>query len=539
MELKEGAVVAERFRLVRMLGKGGMGEVWAAQHTSLDIPCAVKFIHAEAVEKVDVRERFEREAKAAAMLRTPNVVQILDYGVFEDTPYIAMEYLDGEPLSARLQRRGRLDPLETFQIVTGVGKALTKAHAARIVHRDLKPENIFLVPDDDREIAKVLDFGVAKQTTEALTSNTKTGALLGTPYFMSPEQAQGVKAVDSRADLWSLAVVTFRCLTGELPFKSHALGDLLIKIVTHPLPMPSHVCPGLPENFDAWWTRAAERDPDRRFQTAKELIEALGLALNVTAPGQLGMTPMPGARVPRQPPPPGQTMIADPNTGPPFVGGTPFAQSGASQQTSVPQALASNTGARHLPTQPLAAYHSGNYPAQPLGDSGSSASVAGFTATPYAPPGAAGKKKGLVIAAVVGIVGVLGVAGFFLASGSSDTQPSPGATEESTAKTGESETTQPETAAETAPETTAETTAETAEETTEQPPTETSASAEPAKTETPVAQVRPRSVPKSKTEPKDVEQPQPRPKGPPTDLGDIPKSKPKPKPKPKGYNPGF
>ncbi|MCA9623265.1 MAG: serine/threonine protein kinase, partial [Myxococcales bacterium] len=141
MELTEGAIIAERFRLTRMLGKGGMGEVWAAQHMSLDIPCAVKFIHAESAQKPEVRERFEREAKAAAQLRSPNVVQILDYGVCDTTPYIAMEYLQGEELAQRLRAVERLDPRQTFAIAVGVGKALSKAHRAGIVHRDLKPEN--------------------------------------------------------------------------------------------------------------------------------------------------------------------------------------------------------------------------------------------------------------------------------------------------------------------------------------------------------------------------------------------------------------
>jgi len=382
MDLSEGAVIANRFRLVRLLGKGGMGEVWAAQHTSLDIPCAVKFIHAESAEKVDVRTRFEREAKAAAQLRSPNVVQILDYGVFDNTPYIAMEYLEGEPLNVRLKRRRVLDAHETYRIVAGVGKALGKAHVAGIVHRDLKPENVFLVPDDDTEVAKVLDFGVAKHTA-TLDSNTKTGALLGTPYYMSPEQAQGVKAVDHRADLWSLAVLTYRCLTGELPFKSQALGDLLIKIVTGPVSVPSHVAPQLPEGFDGWWLRAAERDPDRRFQSAKEMVGALGLALNVTSPSQFGNTPMPGALYAPQPmSAPAQTMIADPVTGVPL--GTPFVQSGASQSGSYPSHGLSMPHARsHMPSVHGAPSGAHAFPGHQLGDS-SGGSVAGFAAGPHA-----------------------------------------------------------------------------------------------------------------------------------------------------------
>src|SRR5215472_5515412 len=187
-------VIAERFRLNRLLGRGGMGSVWHATHLGLDVPCAVKFIEGEGAQVPEMQARFEREAKAAAQLRSPNVVQILDHGVCQGTPYIAMELLDGEDLAKRLVRVGRLPPHELLRIVVQVCRALTRAHAVGIVHRDLKPDNIFLVQDDDREIAKVLDFGIAKQNSTALEgSSTKTGAMLGTPYYMSPEQAQGIK----------------------------------------------------------------------------------------------------------------------------------------------------------------------------------------------------------------------------------------------------------------------------------------------------------------------------------------------------------
>ncbi len=284
MNLVAGIVVANRFRLERPLGQGGMGAVWLAQHIGLDVPCAVKFIHAEAAASPEVRARFEREAKSAAQLRSPNVVQILDHGIWEGAPYIAMELLEGEDLAARLRSRGRLEPRETAAIASQVARALTRAHAAGLVHRDLKPANIFLVRDDDREIAKVLDFGVAKTTTMAMgvsDSQTKTGALLGTPYYMSPEQAQGTKVVDHRSDLWALSVVVYQCITGQLPFRSEALGDLLMKIIVQPLPVPSHVAP-VPPGFDAWWARCSTRDPDQRFQSAKELTDALGLALGLT-----------------------------------------------------------------------------------------------------------------------------------------------------------------------------------------------------------------------------------------------------------------
>lgn len=287
MNLVAGMVVADRFRLERLLGQGGMGSVWLSHHTALDVPCAVKFIHADAATSSEVRTRFEREAKAAAQLRSPNVVQILDHGTWQGTPYIAMEYLEGEDLETRLARQRKLGVQETAAIASQVARALTRAHAAGLVHRDLKPANIFLVRDDDREIAKVLDFGIAKSRTTALTPNdskTQTGSLMGTPYYMSPEQAQGTREIDHRADLWGLAVVVYQCVTGQLPFDSIALGDLLVKIIVSPIPVPSHFAQ-VPAGFDAWWAKAAARDPALRFQSAKELAEALVPALGLGGGG--------------------------------------------------------------------------------------------------------------------------------------------------------------------------------------------------------------------------------------------------------------
>src|SRR5580698_6319065 len=149
IQLVEHAVIAGRFRLNHPIGRGGMGSVWHATHLGLDIPCAVKFIEGEYASVAEAQARFEREAKAAATLRSPHVVQILDHGVCEGTPYIAMELLDGEDLGKRLARNGRMNPNELSAIITQVSRALTKAHALGIVHRDLKPDNIFLVRDDD------------------------------------------------------------------------------------------------------------------------------------------------------------------------------------------------------------------------------------------------------------------------------------------------------------------------------------------------------------------------------------------------------
>jgi serine/threonine-protein kinase len=281
MQLAENLVVGGKFRLNRLLGRGGMGSVWHATHLALDIPCAVKFIEGDFAQVPEMQMRFQREAKAAAALRSPHVVQILDHDIWEGMPFIAMELLDGEELSKRISRVGKLTGAELNGVIAQVCRALTKAHGQGIIHRDLKPDNIFLVRDDDREIAKVLDFGIAKSKNPNLDigSNTKTGAMLGTPYYMSPEQAQGNKAIDTRSDLWALGVIAYECLTGERPFESDALGDLLMQIMVKPLPKPSEKNPALGPAVDAWFAKACERDPANRFATAKELSDALAQAL--------------------------------------------------------------------------------------------------------------------------------------------------------------------------------------------------------------------------------------------------------------------
>ena len=278
----ENVVVAGRFRLNHKLGQGGMGSVWHATQLGLDAPCAIKFIEGDYAELPEMQARFEREAKAAAALRSPHVVQIIDHSMWEGIPFIVMELLDGEDLAHRIERRraqgSLLTPGETVTILAQVCRALSKAHALGIVHRDLKPENIYLVKDDDREIAKILDFGIAKNITFDVGSTTKTGAMLGTPFYMSPEQAQGTRAIDARSDLWSLAVISYQCLTGQLPFESEALGDLLMKIMVSPPPVPSTVA-AVPPGFDAWFAKAVSHEPAGRFQTAKELMDALTIAV--------------------------------------------------------------------------------------------------------------------------------------------------------------------------------------------------------------------------------------------------------------------
>jgi eukaryotic-like serine/threonine-protein kinase len=272
-----GRVLAEKYLLIDRLGEGGFGSIWRAQHRILKSDVAVKLIDLDVARKDGAVERFLREAQATAALRSPHVVQVLDYGVDGDQPFIVMELLEGENVADRILRVGPLPPLDVARIVTHVARAIGKAHELGIVHRDLKPENIFLVKNGDEEIAKVLDFGVAKIAQPVDLNQdtyTITGSLIGTPYYMSPEQAQGNKTVDHRSDLWALGVIAFEMLTGQRPFDGDALGDLVLTICVRSIAVPSAVAP-VPAGFDAWFARAVERDPDARFQSARDMALAL------------------------------------------------------------------------------------------------------------------------------------------------------------------------------------------------------------------------------------------------------------------------
>src|SRR5262249_1729586 len=186
MAIEAGRVLNQRYRLIRPVGQGSQASVWVAEHLALQTHVAVKLIDPELAKREDARERFQREATAAAQLRSAHVVQILDHGIDGTQPFIVMELLEGEDLFERLNKRNRLTLREASRVVTQVARALTRAHQAGIVHRDLKPENVFLVPNDDDEIVKVLDFGVAKVSDPAKQTMRKTGVgtLVGTPHYM-------------------------------------------------------------------------------------------------------------------------------------------------------------------------------------------------------------------------------------------------------------------------------------------------------------------------------------------------------------------
>jgi len=295
---RAGDVIADKYELEALVGEGGMGSVWRARHRQLESAVALKLMSPSIAAQPEALNRFLREAQAAARLSSLHVVKVFDFGVAAETPFIAMELLLGESLRARLDRMGTLSPEATLWVIRQTGRALSKAHREGIVHRDLKPENLFITQQED-ELLKVLDFGVAKLSAAAgaPSTNTRTGALLGTPFYMSPEQARGIKAIDHRSDIWSLGVIAFECLTGRLPFESQAFGDLVIKICTLPAPVPSSVA-RVPAGFDAWFARAVAREPDHRHSSVDELVEALQAAFagtDLVGPQQAAPRVLPSA----------------------------------------------------------------------------------------------------------------------------------------------------------------------------------------------------------------------------------------------------
>jgi serine/threonine-protein kinase len=283
-----GTVIAGKYRIDGLIGRGGMGSVWSAVHLGLGQRVAVKLISKRYATSREARQRFDLEAKAVAQLRSRFVVQVYDNGeTAEGTPYIVMELLEGESLDHRIQSRGPVAVDQAVRIIGQVGRALTRAHSLGIVHRDLKPENIFLTrgEDDDGEIAKVLDFGIAKiKTSETSDSATRTGAVLGTPLFMSPEQARGLKSVDHRTDIYSLGMVTYMMLTAQAAFSGESFGDILVAICTQPLPTIHHVAPWLPPGLDTWLKRVCAREPADRYNSIDELIEGLYAAAGLARP---------------------------------------------------------------------------------------------------------------------------------------------------------------------------------------------------------------------------------------------------------------
>ncbi len=272
--MEAGTLVADKYLLVRPIGRGGMGSVWAARNVRTEREVALKLI---TDENEDYRVRLLREARACGRISHRNVIEIYDVGeTATGAPFLVMPLLEGEPLSRKLRRDGAMPPPIAAQIAAEIARALGAAHAAGIVHRDLKPANIYLhrEPGSEAAVVKVLDFGISKVVSNDSTTTT-TGTILGSPAYMSPEQAKGERHVDSRSDLWSLGVTLFEMLTGRRPFQGESMFMVVAAVLNGRIPhvreLAPHIDPGLAEVV----VRCMERELDHRVQSAEEIAYML------------------------------------------------------------------------------------------------------------------------------------------------------------------------------------------------------------------------------------------------------------------------
>lgn len=274
--VSRGEVVGGHYRLERVLAEGGMGIVWAARDLRLGRPVAIKFLGAEAMANPVQRERFAREAQLASKIRSPHVVQIIGDGVTDSgVPFVVMELLDGESLAGLLAREGRCSLATCGAIVEQVCRALSSAHSLGLVHRDIKPANIFLTPQPGGDLfVRLLDFGIAKELHFGPSGLTRSGELLGTTDYMSPEQFRKPEAVSTATDIWSLGVVVYEMLTGKLPFDESSFPSLAVRVAPGAFPPPSAVAPGLPPAIDHAVLGALAIHPSQRYASVDEFALA-------------------------------------------------------------------------------------------------------------------------------------------------------------------------------------------------------------------------------------------------------------------------
>jgi serine/threonine-protein kinase len=294
--VRPNQILDGKYRIEEPIAEGGMGRVWRARHVTLGSSVAVKFLLRSLSSSPSARRRFLAEAKLAANLKSRHAVRVFDFGITSGpaVPYLVMELLEGPTLQHEISRSAPLAPAFTIRILQQAARALDRAHGLGIVHRDFKPANIMLVAGEDgAEEVKVLDFGIAKLRGEmdapgAVPDNTglhetlsRSGSVLGTPYYMAPEQARNSIDVGPAADIWALGVVAYECLTGQRPFEAPSVPDVIERVLARKCLLPSGRRPGLPTAVDAWFERCCAIDPAARFPEAVRAVEALGLALGI------------------------------------------------------------------------------------------------------------------------------------------------------------------------------------------------------------------------------------------------------------------
>jgi serine/threonine-protein kinase len=277
-EVHEGDVLAGKFRIERVLGQGAMGVVVAATHIQLDERVALKFLLPEALVNADAVARFAREARAAVKIKSEHVVRVSDVGTLESgSPYMVMEYLQGQDLSDWTRDRGALSVPEAVEFLLQACEALAEAHAIGIIHRDLKPANLFVTTRrDGTPCIKVLDFGISKFTgAGADLAMTKTSTVMGSPLYMSPEQLSSTRTVDARTDIWALGVILFELVSGRVPFEAETMPELCGKVLSEPPPSLRGLRQNMPEAIDAIVFRCLAKDRTQRYANVAELAEAL------------------------------------------------------------------------------------------------------------------------------------------------------------------------------------------------------------------------------------------------------------------------
>jgi serine/threonine-protein kinase len=272
-----GDVLDGRYLLLARAGSGAAGTVWRARDLTRDIDVAIKVLRGQHLASDEVVTRFVREGELAARMLSPHIARVLSHGVTADNgPYVVYEHLDGDDLGTVHARRRRLSIVDARTVVVHTCRALARAHALGVLHRDVKPGNLFVTTDlDGRMVVKVLDVGVA----ELVRKGSGQHSMVGTLEYIAPEILFAEETVDARSDLYSLAVVAYECLTGQVPYVAPSIGQLVAAFATGTITPASELRRGLTPEFDAWFTRALHRDPAERFASAKEMAEAFQAAV--------------------------------------------------------------------------------------------------------------------------------------------------------------------------------------------------------------------------------------------------------------------
>lgn len=391
MAAAEGRILGS-YRLIERIGRGGMGEVYRAEHLKLGREDAIKLLPANLASEADFLKRFEREASSAANLRHPHILPVYEYGEQDDVPYLVMPYIKGGTLKDRLER-GDVTPGQIARYLTQIAEALDFAHAKGLVHRDVKPANILI---DEHDQAYLADFGIAK-ALEGTESLTRTGMGVGTPEYMAPEQAQG--RADPRSDIYALGVMCYQLIVGRVPYSGQSTVDILMKHLQQPIPLESlrGMNPAAARVFAPILERALAKDPNRRFQSGRELMQALNAGIAQTGFDRWASAP---------------TVVTQ--TPPPAWSGTPRPPGTSSSPGFAPPLARPGTPPPRYPPSPGVSPPSWSGGTPPPGTAGGSVGTPPpYTVAYNAPlgtvqsPAGAGNRQILIIIGIVVAVGVV------------------------------------------------------------------------------------------------------------------------------------